>query len=258
MFSPVWSASLASTSPSGPSNFGCGKLGSTSDWTKHPKSNDSLEGTRWGNIIYMIEISPELLKASSTMDLSIFRTLFQDLPECRKLIIRCLAGGNLMALRKAIGFWLSENEKKSHLSLLWDVFEDMNWIDDVDGVTMIGRGLDFHRAEGQLRDSSLTHCSELVPFVIMIRAPVPYDKLVPWIKQILSNMTRSTKMRVVEGSKRKNRWDSKFIATIEGFVAGVKIFAPVTVLTRETRQDRFSSNNREWAALKIQNGLKEW
>ena len=167
-----------------------------------------------------------------------FRTVFQDLPECRKSIIRCLTGGNLMALRKAIGFWLSENEKKAHLSLLWDVFEDMDWTDDVNGITMIGRGLDYHRAEGQLRAASLTHYPELVPFVVMIRAPVTYDKLVPWIKQILSNIMRSTKMRVVEGDKRKNRWDSKFIATIEGFVAGVKISTPVTVLTQETREDQ--------------------
>lgn len=167
-----------------------------------------------------------------------FRTVFQEIPECRTAIIRCLKGGNLMALRKAIGFWLTESEKKAHLSLLWDIFEDMNWTEDVGGVTMIGRGLDFRQAEAQLRDGILMHCPKLVPFVVMIRAPVSYEELVLWIKQVLSSVMRSTEMSVVEEGKRENRWDSKSIATIEGFVAGVKLSTPITVLTEETPQDQ--------------------
>ena len=175
-----------------------------------------------------------------------FRTVFQDIPECRTAIIRCLAGGNLIALRKAIGFWLSENEKKAHLSLLWDVFEDMNWTEDADGVTMVGRGLDFRRAEAQIRDSALMHCQKLVPFMIMIRAPVDYETLVPWIKQVLLNVMHSTRMSVMEGDERKSRWDSKSIATIEGFAAGIEISVPITVLTQGTPQDQLGTATVDW------------
>ncbi|KAL2056554.1 hypothetical protein ABVK25_002948 [Lepraria finkii] len=152
-----------------------------------------------------------------------------------------------MTLRKAVGFWLSEDEKKAHLSLLWDIFEDMNWTKDTDGVTMIGRGLDFRRAEAQIRDSALIHCQKMVPFMVMIRAPVHYETLVPWIKQVLLlNVMRSTRMSVVEGDKRKNRWDSKSIATIEGFAAGIEISVPITVLTQETPQDQLGTATIDW------------
>ncbi|KAK3169327.1 hypothetical protein OEA41_008710 [Lepraria neglecta] len=151
-----------------------------------------------------------------------------------------------MALRKAIGFWLSGNEKKAHLSLLWDVFEDMNWTKDADRVTMMGRGLDFRRAEAQIRDSALIHCKKMVPFIVMIRAPVDYETLVPWTKQVLSNVMCSTRMDVVEGDKREDRWDSKSIATIEGFAAGIEISIPITVLTQETPQDQLGTTTIDW------------
>ena len=54
-----------------------------------------------------------------TMDLFKFRGVFHDIYECRTMIIRCLAGSYLIALRQAIGFWLSNKEKEgiSKLSL---------------------------------------------------------------------------------------------------------------------------------------------
>jgi hypothetical protein len=180
------------------------------------------------------------------MEYSMFRTVFQDIPECRSAIIRCLTGGNLMALRKAIGFWLSENEKKTHLSLLWDVFENMNWTEDADGVIVMGRGLDYRQAEAQIRDSALIHCQKLVPFMIMIRAPVDYETLVPWIKQVLSNVMRSTRMSIMERNQCQNRRDSGPIATIEGFAAGIEISVPITVLTHEIPQDQLGTATVDW------------
>ncbi len=73
-----------------------------------------------------------------TMELAMFRRVFQDIPECRAALIRCLAGGNLIALRKAIGFWLSYKEKRAYFGFLWDVFEQMKWTEDAGRVTMMG------------------------------------------------------------------------------------------------------------------------
>ena len=75
------------------------------------------------------------------MELSKFRRLFQDLPEGRNTLIRCLSGASLIALRSAVGFWLSDREKRAHLSLLWDVFEHMKWCEDTGGATMMGQAL---------------------------------------------------------------------------------------------------------------------
>ena len=44
---------------------------------------------------------------------------------------------------------------------------------------MIGRGLDFRQAEAQIRDGALIHGQKLVPFMVMIRAPIDYNSLVP-------------------------------------------------------------------------------
>ena len=77
------------------------------------------------------------------MDLSRFRSVFQDISECRIMIIRCLAGSKLIALRQGVGFWLSNKEKRAHLSLVWYVFELLEWTESAGGVTMMGRGLDF-------------------------------------------------------------------------------------------------------------------
>jgi hypothetical protein len=52
------------------------------------------------------------------MELAMFRRVFQDIPKYRAALIRCLAGGNLIALRKAIGFWLSYKEKRVYLGFL--------------------------------------------------------------------------------------------------------------------------------------------
>ena len=68
-----------------------------------------------------------------TVELSKFRRLFQDIPDCRTILVRCLSGANLIALRRAVGFWLSDREKRAHLSLLWDVFEHMKWSEELKG-----------------------------------------------------------------------------------------------------------------------------
>lgn len=143
-----------------------------------------------------------------------------------------------MTLRKTIEFWLSKSEKKTHLSLLWDVFENMNWIENVDEITMIERDLNFRQVEAQFRDDTLMHCSKLISFVVMIRAFVNYEELILWIKQILSSMMRSIEMSVVEESKRENKWNSKFIVIIEEFVIDVKLSTSITILTQETSQDQ--------------------
>jgi len=176
-----------------------------------------------------------------TMELSKFRKVFQDIPECRTMLIRCLSGANLIALRGAVGFWLSDREKRAHLSLLWDVFEHIKWSEDTGGVTMMGRGLDFRRAEALMRESAIMHWKKVVPFIIMIRATFDHENLVPWIKQALSSITRSTKMTVTEAARRPNSWDTTPIATIEGLAAGVKISIPITTLAQESPQNQLGT-----------------
>lgn len=182
------------------------------------------------------------------MELFMFRRVFQDIPECRAALIRCLAGGNLIALRKAIGFWLSDKEKRAHLGLLWDVFEHMKWTEDAGRVTMMGRGLDFRRAEALIRDTVLMRWPKVVPFIIMIRAPVDYENLIPWITRTLSNIRSSTKMNVSEVAPRENRWDTKPIAIIEGLAAGFDMFIPITILTQGTPQDQLGTATVDWTA----------
>jgi len=94
------------------------------------------------------------------------------------MLIRCLSGANLIALREAVGFWLLDREKRAHLSLLWDVFDHMKWSEDMGAVTMMGRGLDFRRTEVLMRESTLMHWRKVFPFIIMIRPPFDYENLV--------------------------------------------------------------------------------
>jgi len=175
------------------------------------------------------------------IDLSKFRKVFQDIPECRTMLIRCLSGANLLALRGAVGFWLSDREKRAHLSLLWDVFEHIKWSEDTGGVTIIGRGLDFRRAEALMRESAIMHWKKVIPFIIMIRASFDRENLVPWIKQALSSITRSTKMNVTEAARRPNSWDITPITTIEGLAAGIKISIPITTSARESPQNQLGT-----------------
>ena len=97
-------------------------------------------------------------------------------------------------------------------------------------VTMMGRGLDFRRAEALMRESTLMYWRKVFPFIIMIRPPFNYENLVPWTKQALLSITRSTKMTVTEAAERLNFWDTTPITTIEGLAAGVDISIPITTL----------------------------
>lgn len=106
------------------------------------------------------------------MDLSKFGSVFQDMSECRTVIIRCLAGSRLIALLEAVGFWLTSKEKRTYLSLVWDLLEHVEWTKSTGRVTMIGRGLDFRQVESLFRDAAILRWQKLAPFVVMIRAPV--------------------------------------------------------------------------------------
>lgn len=172
------------------------------------------------------------------MKLFMFRRMFQDISECRATLIRCLAGDNLIALRKIIEFWLSNKEKRAHLGLLWNVFEHMKWTEDAGRVIMMGRGLDFRRAEALVRDSVLMRWPKVVPFIIMIRALVDYENLISWITRTLLSIRSSTKMNVTEVASRENRWDTKPIVILEGLAAGFDMFIPITILTQGTSQDQ--------------------
>ena len=183
-----------------------------------------------------------------TMELSKFRRVFEDIPDCRTILIRCLSGANLIALRRAVGFWLSSREKRAHLSLLWDVFEHMKWSEDTGGVTMMGRGLDFRRAEALMRESALMHWEKVVPFIIMIRPPFNYENVVPWTREALLSITRSIKMAVTEAAERPNLWDTTPIATIEGLAAGVEISIPITTLAEEAPQSQLGHATIDRAA----------
>ena len=170
------------------------------------------------------------------MDLSRFRSVFQDISECRTLIIRCLASSNLIALRQAVGFWLSSKEKRAYLNLVWDVFEHIKWIESTGRVTMMGRGLDFCRVESLFRDAAILHWENLVPFVVMIRAPVCFEDLTSWTKQALPALTYGTKMSIIEADSREFQWNTIPIATIKGFAAGFDVSIPITVMTQDVPQ----------------------
>lgn len=57
------------------------------------------------------------------MELSRFRSAFQDISECRTMMIRCLVSSDLIALRHAVGFWLSNKENRAYLSTVLYLFE---------------------------------------------------------------------------------------------------------------------------------------
>jgi len=113
------------------------------------------------------------------------------------------------------------------------------------GVTMMGRGLDFRRVEALMRESATMHWKKVVPFIIMIRPPFDYENLVPWTKQALLSITRSTRMSVTEAAERPNFWDTTPIATIEGLAAGVEISIPITTLARGTSKPARSCYHRQ-------------
>lgn len=182
------------------------------------------------------------------MKLFMFRRMFQDISECRATLIRCLADDNLIALRKIIEFWLSNKKKRAHLSLLWNVFEHMKWIENADRVIMMRRDLDFRRAEALVRDSVLMRWSKMISFIIMIRALVDYENLIPWITRTLSSIRSSTKMNVTEVTSRENRWDTKFIVILEGLAAEFDMFIPITILTQGTPQDQLETATIDWTA----------
>lgn len=164
------------------------------------------------------------------MELSNFRRVFQDIPDYRIILIRCLSGANLIVLRRVVGFWLSDREKRAHLSLLQDVFKHMKWGKGTGGVTMMGRGLDSRRTKALMEESATLYWKKVFPFIIMIRPPFRYVNLVPWTKQALLSITRSTKMTVTEAAKRLNLQDTTPITIIKGLAAGVKISILITTI----------------------------
>lgn len=117
----------------------------------------------------------------------------------------------------------------------------MKWSEDTREVTMMGRGLDFRRAKALMREFAIMHWKKMVPFIIMIRASFDDENLVPWIKQALSSITRSTKMTVTKATRRPSSWDTTPIATIEGLAIGVEIFIPITTLAQESPQNQLGA-----------------
>ncbi len=69
---------------------------------------------------------------------------------------------------------------------------------------MMGRGLDSRRTKALIEESATLHWKKVFPFIIMIRPPFRYVNLVPWTKQALLSITRSTKMTVTEAAERLN------------------------------------------------------
>ena len=177
-----------------------------------------------------------------------FRRVFQDISECRVMLICCLADDNLITLRKIIEFWLSNKKKRAHLSLLWNVFEHMKWIENADRVIMMRRDLDFRRAEALIQDTVLMRWSKMISFIIMIRAFIDYENLIPWITRTLSSIRSSTKMNVTEVTSRENRWDTKLIVIIEELAAEFDMFIPITILTQKTSQDQLEIAIVDWTA----------
>jgi hypothetical protein len=173
------------------------------------------------------------------MDLSKFKRVFQDIPECRTILVCCLSGANLIALRMAIGFWLSDKEKSAHLSLLSDVFEHMEWSENVGELILMGGGVDSRRVEEFMQESAGMRPKKMFPFVIMIRPPLfGYGSLVLWAKMALLSVKRSTKMTVTEASDFPEVWDPTPIATVDGFAADVAISIPITMLAQEAPQSQ--------------------
>ena len=188
--------------------------------------------------------------STSTINLFTFRRVFQDIPECRTALIHNLTGCDLTALRKAIGFWLSKKEKRVHASILPDVFRDMDWTKDVDEVIMIGRGLEFSQVEklAWCQNYDLMPCQKMVPFMVMLRAPVSTPNLVPWVEQFLRVMRRSTSMRVTKEAKLTNGTSAP-VAAINGFAAGAAIYIPITVLTLEWPRDQLARFTTDGAII---------
>lgn len=55
----------------------------------------------------------------------------------------------------------------------------MKWSEDMGGVTMMGQGLNFHRAEALVRESTTMHWKKVVLFMIIIWPHFDYENLVP-------------------------------------------------------------------------------
>ena len=171
---------------------------------------------------------------SADMELGIFRRVFQDIQEPRALLIRYLSGASLIALRKAIGFWLSEGEKTVWLSLLWDVFEHIDWCGGGAGVLIMGWGLDYHQAETLLMNSAVRLRERIAPFAILVR-PFAYQCPTLGVKEMLARLSGSTRIMVSEGETRgMDFWDTRSVATIEGFVTGLHASIPVIGLAQKT------------------------
>ncbi len=81
----------------------------------------------------------------------------------------------------------------------------------------------------------------MIPFIIIIRASFDRENLVPWIKQALSSITRSTKMNITEAARRLNSWDITPITTIKGLAASIKISILITTSARESPQNQLGT-----------------
>jgi len=86
------------------------------------------------------------------------------------------------------------------------------------------------------------------PFIIMIRPSFDYENLVPWTKQTLLSIKRSTRMTVTEAAECPNFWDTTPIATIEGLAVGVEISIPITTLAQEAPQNQLGHATIDKAA----------
>ena len=138
-----------------------------------------------------------------------------------------------MALRSAIGFWLSDRERRDHLHLLNDAFETMRWAETADQVTLLGRGLDFRLAEAQLKEHSLTSSAPMIPFIVMIRAPVRHEALTLWTQRLLTVLIHSTSWTALEETTREHRSAAQPKIFINGIAADVNISIPITVLSKD-------------------------
>ena len=170
------------------------------------------------------------------MDLLRFKSVIQDISECRPLIIRLLAGSSLISLRQAVGFWLSNKEKQAYLTLIWDVFQNMKWIKSTERVTILGRGLDFRQVELLFQDAATLNWEKIVPFVVMVRAPVCLEHLTSWTNEALPGMKYCTRMCVTEADRPDFQNHTRPIATIKGRAAGFDVSIPVTVMTQDVPQ----------------------
>ena len=170
------------------------------------------------------------------MNLFKFRNVFQNISECRTMIIRCLADSNLVALRQTVEFWLFNKKKRAYLSLAWDVFEHLKWTGSTEEVIIISRDLDFRRVESLFCDAAILHWEQLVSFVVMIRASVCFENLIFWTKQALSSIKYCTKMSVIEADSRSFQCNTMRIASIEEHAARFNVLILITVLTQGVSQ----------------------